>query len=307
VALTEARLHTFLAVVETGTARAAATQLSVTESAVSAALATLQRDLGVRLFERDGRRLRLTHAGTVFTGYARRILGLIDEATDAARAGAEPERGHLRLAAVTTAGEYLLPGLLAGFRHRFPAVTLSLQIGPRATVLGLLRDHAVDVVIGGRAPAEPGVRSWATRPNALVVVGSPGPTPDLTTATWLLREPGSGTRDATSALLESWQADPPSLTLGSPGAVIASVERGLGLTVVSADAVEHLVSAGRLVVIPAPGTPLERPWHAIAAIAPTATARLFLEHICDPVQAGPTLFRPSVRPSVQPSVRRAAR
>lgn len=289
--MTPARLQTFLAVVEAGSARAAAAQLHVTESAVSASVAALTRELGASLFEREGRGLRVTEAGEVLAGYARRILGLMDEAAAAVRTGPSSAHGRLRLAAVTTAGEYLLPALLAGFRRRFPAVTLSLQSGPRDAVHGLLRDHAVDVVIGGRAPAERTIRSWATRRNALVVVAGVGPAPDPATATWLLREPGSGTRDATQALLAARQLDPPTLTLGSPGAVIASAEQGLGMTLVSADAIDHLVRDGRLQQVPVTGTPLSRPWHALASAAPTGTALLFLDHLCDPVHAGEFAFR----------------
>lgn len=289
--MTPTRLQTFLAVVDTGSARAAAVRLQVTESAVSASLAALTRQVGAPLFEREGRGLRLTEAGEVFAGYARRILGLMDEAAAAVRTGPDTARGRLRLAAVTTAGEYLLPALLAAFRRRFPAVTLSLQSGPRDAVLGLLRDHAVDVVIGGRPPSERSVRSWASRANALVVVAGVGTAPDPATATWLLREPGSGTREATQALLEARQIDPPTLTLGSPGAVIASAEQGLGMTLVSADAVDHLVRAGRLQQVPVMGTPLSRPWHALASPTPTSTARLFLDHLCNPVHAGELTFR----------------
>lgn len=289
--MTPTRLRTFLAVVDAGSARAAAARLQVTESAVSASLAALTREIGARLFEREGRGLRVTEAGGVLADYARRILGLMDEAAAAVRNDAGTASGRLRLAAVTTAGEYLLPTLLAGFRRRFPDISLSLQSGPRDAVLALLRDHTVDVVIGGRAPSEQTMRSWATRRNTLVVVAQPDVPQDPGTATWLLREPGSGTRDATRALLEARQIDPPTLTLGSPGAVIASAEQGLGMTLVSADAINDLVRAGRLTQVPVPGTPLSRPWHALASPAPTATARLFLNHLCDPAHAGEFAFR----------------
>ena len=103
--MTWSRLRTFLAVAETGSVRAAAVSLSVTESAVSAALAALQADLGAVLVERHGRGIRLTEAGLVYADYVRQILGLLDEASSAVVQGADPERGSLRLGAVTTADE----------------------------------------------------------------------------------------------------------------------------------------------------------------------------------------------------------
>jgi DNA-binding transcriptional LysR family regulator len=289
--VTPSRLRTFLAVLDTGSARGAAEVLCVTESAVSAALAALHRELGVTLLERQGRGLRVTEAGQVFAGYARRILGLIEEGAEAARQGPDPARGRLRLAAVTTAGEHLVPGLLATFRSRHPLVELSLEVRPRDDVFALLVEHRVDVAIGGRPPPGRHLVSRASRPNSLIVVAAPGAPPDLETSTWLLREPGSGTRETTLALLASGQSRPPVLTLGSPGAVLASTVLGLGVTLISADAAAPLLHNGELQQLTARGTPLNRPWHAVTGESPTATTRLFLEHLRDPQQAGEFAFR----------------
>ena len=277
--MTPSRLQNFLAIVECGSARAAAERLSVTESAVSASLAALHREVGVSLFERDGRGLRLTEAGRVFADYARHILGLMDEGVAAARDGISVERGRVRIGAVTTAGEYLLPGLLSSFRRRHPDVQLTLDVGARDRVFALLSDHRLDVVIAGRPVAGRGLVTRATRPNSLVAVAAPRPDLDIATATWLLREPGSGTRDTTIALLETLQIAPPTLALGSHGAVVASAVLGLGITLVSADAVGRELSAGELAVVAVRGTPLDRPWHAVTNSSPTATTALFLAHL----------------------------
>ena len=290
--MTRTRLQTFLTVVEYGSARAAAVRLSVTESAVSASLAALHREVGTILLERHGRGLRLTESGTVFAHYARRILGLMDEGLTAARQGVGAEQGLVRLGAVTTAGEYLVPGLLAGFRARFPAMGLTLAIGVRDEVFDRLADHELDVVIGGRPPAGQGLITRATRPNSLIVVAKSGPVPHLSCATWLLREPGSGTRETTLALLSSLQITPPTLTLGSQGAVVASATWGLGITLVSSDAVETPLAAGELQRLAVRGTPLSRPWHAVTSAAPTASTRLFLHHLVDRESAGRLAFRP---------------
>lgn len=243
------------------------------------------------LFERSGRGLQLTEAGRIFADYARRILGLIDESLAASRHGRDAEQGRLRLGTVTTAGEYLAPGLLATFTHRYPDVEITLDVGTRDSVFARLSDHQLDVVIGGRPPRGRGLVSRATRPNSLVVVAADGPAVDLAATTWLLREPGSGTRDATLALLESLQIYPRTLTLGSHGAVVASTVLGLGVTVASADAVRQHLEQGQLQRLPVRGTPLDRPWHAVTSTAPTATARLFVDHLTDRRQAGELVFR----------------
>ncbi len=290
--MTPGRLRTYLAVVEHGSARAAAAHLSVTESAVSASLAALHREVGVTLFARHGRGLQLTEAGGVFAGYARRLLGLMDESLAATRQGRDAEHGRVRVGAVATVGEYLAPGLLATFTHRYPHVELTLDVGVRDSVFARLADHRLDVVIGGRPPTGRALVTRATRSNSLVVVAAGGSTPQLATTTWLLREPGSGTRDATLALLAALQIDARTLTLGSHGAVVASAVLGLGVTVASADAVAQHLAGGQLQSLSVRGTPLDRPWHAVTSATPTATTRLFINHLTDPDHAGDLAFRP---------------
>jgi DNA-binding transcriptional LysR family regulator len=287
--LTLGQLRTFLAVASTGSVRAAADQLVVTQPAVSSALAAVRKQVGVALVMRDGRGLRLTPAGEALAERARAALALLDEAVAAARGEADPDRGRLRLASVTTAGEHLAPPLLASFLADHPEVTVSLEVGNRRRVADLLSHHEVDLAIGGRPP--PGAETLATRANRLVVVSAPrGELADarvvtrleLEAATWLLREPGSGTRATAEVLLEALGITPRILTFGSNGAVVESVRIGLGVTLISADAVAgHL--GGGLEEWQHPGLPIERPWHLLARagepLAPTPDR--FLAHLLD--------------------------
>jgi DNA-binding transcriptional LysR family regulator len=326
------QLRTFLAVAEAGSVRAAAQDLVVTQAAVSASLTALQKSLGVALLEPDGRGLRLTAAGQAYTGYVRRVLGLLDEAGRAAAAAADPERGELRIAAVTTAAEQILPGLLSGFRTRYPRLGVRLEAGNRDRVRGLLDRYQVDLVLGGRP--EPGwdVEVLAERPHELVVVAAPslaagareaapgpGTGPDgtggggdgtdrdetgadgtsldgtgadgtgrdgsrllrwLARQAWLLREPGSGTRAATDALLTELDIAPLTLMVGSNGAIRESASVGLGVTLISREAVAAELADGRLAALLVPGTPLHRDWYLVARPGPLplAAARL-LAHV----------------------------
>ena len=280
------QLRTFLAVAETGSVRAAAQDLVVTQAAVSASLAALQKSLGVALLEPDGRGLRLTAAGQAYAGYVRRVLGLLDEAGRAAAAAADPERGELRIAAVTTAAEQILPGLLRGFRTRYPRLGIRLEAGNRDRVRGLLDRHQVDLVLGGRP--EPGwdVRVLAVRAHQLVVVAAPGLAatagpqaapagagllPWLARQAWLLREPGSGTRAATDALLTELDIAPLTLMVGSNGAIRESASVGLGVTLISREAVAAELADRRLIALPVPGTPLHRDWYLVALADPPGT------------------------------------
>ena len=208
------QLRTFLAVAEHESVHGAAQELVVTQAAVSASLAALQKALGLALVAPDGRGLRLTDAGREYASYARRIIGLLDEAGRAAAACADPERGELRIAAVTTAAEQVVPAILGGFRREHPLIGIRLEAGNRDQVRSLLDRHHVELVVSGRP--EPGweVVVHAVRPHELVVVAAPDLAADATRAagpgdaagllawlarqTWLLREPGSGTRASTA-------------------------------------------------------------------------------------------------------------
>ncbi len=292
-AVTWGRMHTFLAVVDHGSVRAAATVLHVTEPAVSAAVSALERHLGTALLAKEGRGVRVTDSGLVYAGYCRRILGLVDEARTAVRSA---EGGRLRIGAVSTASEYVIPPLLASFHRRYPDVDLSLSVLPRDELFAELGNHGTDLVVAGRPPRGSGLRTRARRPNRLIVVAAPGRFPRPLTATWLLRGPGSGTRDTTLGLLTQLEAAPPVLTLGTHGAVLAAAREGLGVTLVHADAVQRDLGQGVLEQLALPRTPVDRPWHVATADSPTPTAELFLAHISSADDVGGEAFHLLNRP-----------
>ncbi len=277
VAVTLTQLQAFAAVVRTGTVHGAARQLFVTQPSVSAAVAALSRQLGVELVERDGRGIRLTEAGLTFAPYAAQVLGLLDEARRAAQEAASPQLARVRIAAVNTAGEYLMPPLIQAYRALHPGVEILLEIANRRTVLERVTSHQADLGIGGRPPG----RELSGRPfldNELIVVGRERPAA-LGDATWLLREEGSGTRATTERYLEEHGIEPREiLTLGSNGAVKQAVSLGLGITLISAHAVRRELREGLLVHVPAPGTPLRRPWYSLvrSGVEPRPAVREFL-------------------------------
>ena len=310
------QLRSFLAVADSGSVRAAAEELVVTQAAVSASITALQKSLGVALVTPDGRGLRLTDAGASYARYARRILGLLDEAARAAAAAADPERGELRIAAVTTAAEQIVPAILGGFRRRHPQTGVRLEAGNRDRVRSLLDRHQVDLVLGGRPEPAWDVVVHAVRPHELVVVAAPelaaaarlgiaevrrhgrgggcgataeaegagataeaeavGLLPWLASQTWLLREPGSGTRASTDTLLADLDISPLTLMVGSNVAIRESAQVGLGVTLLSRDAVAAELADGKLAEIPVPGTPLHRDWYLVAhpGYLPPSAARL---------------------------------
>lgn len=285
--MTLSQLRTFHEVARARSIQGAAEALYVTSPTVSAAVAALRDELGADLLERDGRGIRLTEAGRELARYAAHILGLVERATLAVQEAAGGA-GRLRLVAVTTAGEYVLPPLLGLFRRRNPEVEISLEVGNRSQVFQRLMDHEADLGIGGRA-LYPELTAERILSNRLVVVGRPDHPlveqdtiriEELATETWLLREPGSGTRQTTQEFLRDQGLEAPStLTLGSNGAIREAAAVGLGITLTSVHAVGHDLQSGRLAQLPVDGTPLERPWHVLYVpdADPPPTVKAFLE------------------------------
>lgn len=262
MAVTLTQIRAFLAVKQTGSVHAAAGQLLVSQPSVSAAVAALGRELGVTLFVRHGRGVRPTEAGDAFAPYAAQVLGVLEQGRNAAREAANPESSTIRLVAVNTAGEYLMPPLLHAYRRLHPGVRVMLEVANRATVVERLESRQADIGIGGR-PAGGRLRGFPFLDNQLVVVGREIPA-DLACVPWLLRGEGSGTASATHRLLMDLELDSPELlTLGSNGAIKQALAVGLGITLISGHAVARELREGLLVQIPVRGTPLRRPWHVL--------------------------------------------
>ena len=234
MAITLTQIRAFLAVKGTGSVHGAAGQLLVSQPSVSAALASLARELGTVLFERHGRGVRLTESGEAFAPYAAEVLGLLEQGRNAAQEAAHPENAKVRLVAVNTAGEYLAPPLIQAYRQLHPGVSILLEVGNRATVFERLESRRADIGIGGR-PAGRSLAGYPLVGNELIVVGREIPA-DLARTPWLLREEGSGTRLATERLLadldlgSAESGAPEVLTLGSNGAIKQGLVVGLGVT-----------------------------------------------------------------------------
>ena len=285
MAMTLGQLRTFIAVVDAGSVRVAAELLFVSQPAVSTAIASLERELGVALVARQGRGLRLTTAGTAFAADVRTSLGVLEQGCRRARSIEDPAQGTVRLVAVATATERVLLPVVARFHEQHPEAGVTIKVGNRTTVWEALHYHEADLVVAGRPPVAVAGDILAHGPNRLVVIGPASATPqtrgadavdDLARATWLLREPGSGTRAAADALLADLGIDPPTMILGSNAAVEQGVGMGLGVGLISLDAAGERISQGTVCVWACPGTPIDRPWHLVCysgePLSPTALA-----------------------------------
>jgi DNA-binding transcriptional LysR family regulator len=276
--ITLTQLVAFLTVVRRGSVTAAAEELVVTQPSVSAAVSALERELGVGLTERAGRTVRPTAAGEAYAPFAADVLGLLEQGARTAREAAEAHPHTLRISAVTTAGEYLVPQLIQAFRERRPDVEISLEVGNREVVFQRVLDHKVDVAVTGRIPEDERLVGVDFADNEFALVTSSDDRlarrrwvgiEELASRPWLLREPGSGTRTLVEEFLASRGIEPTVLTLGSNGAIKQAARTGLGIALQSRAAVELELELGLLATItPRGGLPARR-WHVVrSAIGP---------------------------------------
>lgn len=292
MALTLNQLACFLAVAREGSVSAAAAKLFVTQPSISAAISSLSREVGVELTERAGRGIALTPAGEAFRPFAADVLGLVEEGTQAAREAADRSLLRLRIIAVATAGEYVVPPLLRAFAERYPEIRLQLEVANRGTLFERLLDHEVDVGIAGRPPADERIEGGAFMRNDVVLIAAAddplarAPSVDvaqLADRTWLLREEGSGTRQLVRDFLAAHDLRPATMTLGSNGAIKQAVQLGLGISFQSQIAVEQELASGALARVSLRERLPQREWFALrsASAAPREPVRLFLDFLAE--------------------------
>ncbi|HEX5496255.1 MAG TPA: LysR family transcriptional regulator [Mycobacteriales bacterium] len=267
-------LDLFLGVAEHGSLGAAARTRDITQPAASAALARLERRLGLHLVARSPRGSRLTSAGAAVADWSRELLNAADRFGDATEALRARGAGQLRVAASMTVAEYLVPGWLAELRAAAPGVSVGLRVGNSARVARLVRAGTVELGFVEGSGLPPGLRSRAVAVDELtVVVGPRHPwtrrrrpvlPADVAATALVLREPGSGTREILDeALAAHGLTADPALELGSTVAIKAAVTGGAGAAVLSALAVGEDVAQGRLVAVTVPDLDLRRRLRAV--------------------------------------------
>jgi LysR family transcriptional regulator, transcription activator of glutamate synthase operon len=251
------QLTYFEAVARHGGFTRAAEQLHVAQSAVSAQIAALEREVGAALFARTTRRVALTEAGEVLLRRVRRALGELDGARHDLADLAAVLTGRLVLGATEVVGSFDLPGTLAGFHLRFPGVELSLHSGLIAGLLDELDAGTVDLVIGpvhGDQPQRFGARVLVRERMMLILppghrLDRPGPLPfaELRDESFVCLPASSGVRASLdeAAARAGFTARVPFET-HSPASVRELVGAGLGVALLARSAAEAPGAAVRV-------------------------------------------------------------
>ncbi|NPT54409.1 LysR family transcriptional regulator [Paraburkholderia elongata] len=270
--LTLRQLQIFVAAARHASFVRAAEELHLSQPGVSMQLKQLESIVGFPLFERINRQLTLTEVGDRLLHHASRILGEIKDAEDGLQALKGLDLGSISIGIISTS-KYFLPKLLAQFVKQHPGVDVRISEGNRETLLGLLRDNAIDLALMGQAPRELDAISEPLAPHPYVIVASTGhplrnekrfDLQELRHETFLLREPGSGTRAVAERMFRDHLFTPAKVTtLGSNETIKQAAMAGMGIGVLSLHTLSLELRSREIVLLDVLGTPIDRAWHIV--------------------------------------------
>ncbi|MDQ0483188.1 LysR family transcriptional regulator [Guptibacillus hwajinpoensis] len=281
-------LNVFVTVVEKRNFSRAAEELHMTQPAVSQYIKNLEDSLGIKLLERSNRSVELNKAGEIVYHHAKELLNLyskmnylLDDLTNRAS-------GKITIGASYTYGEYVLPHVIAKIRHNYPLITPSITIGNSTEIGDLVYSHQLDVgIIEGDYPARDMKVDDFTE-DEMVIVAAPSHVQVengsmLANEMWIVREAGSGTREATEKMWKQLEITPANtMAFGSTQLIKESVEAGIGISFLSRWTIRKELELGSLVVLTIPDFTYTRTF-SILMRSPfqTKVLELFLEHIHD--------------------------
>ncbi len=166
------QVQAFVEVATRGSFSRAATALFLTQPSVSARVATLERALGQRLFDRHGRGVRLTPAGTSFLPFAERMLKTISDGYQALETAQSAEGGIVSVAAALSVSTYLLPAIVKSFRDEHPRARVSIRSGHSRDGLRMVLDEEAEIGLA-RGLAHPSVQTIRLGRDEILLVGPP--------------------------------------------------------------------------------------------------------------------------------------
>ncbi|MBI1942075.1 MAG: LysR family transcriptional regulator [Betaproteobacteria bacterium] len=266
------RLRVFEAVARLRSFSRAAAELHLTQPAVSMQVRQLEQETGLPLLEQMGRRVDVTPAGRELVACARDVAQRLRVAEESLAALKGSGGGELAISAVSTA-KYHVPKLLAEFRRKHPGVKVRLSVANREQVVRDLSENAVDLVIMGTPPRGLDTISVAFAAHPIAIIAAPDhpltgkrriSLVRLAGETFLIREPGSGTRAAMERVFAGRRFQPrETIEMSSNETIKQAVMAGMGVSFLSLHTVGLELAARRLAVLDVTGTPVMRHWHVI--------------------------------------------
>lgn len=265
----EQYLHVFVKVVEKENFSKVAEELHMTQPAVSQYIKALEETVGTRLLERSNKFVRMNKAGEVVYQHAKEILALyakmqrsLDDLTNHAK-------GPIAIGASYTFGEYILPKVIVQLKKQYPDIHPAITIQNTKDIVEQVATHQLDVGIIEGPCHDKKLQLEVIFEDRMYIVASPEHPlvgkeevrlVDLAEETWILREKGSGTRQAADNLFELHGFKPKGTVLefGSNQLIKESVEAGLGISLLSSWAFEKEKRNGYIEIIPVAELPFKR-------------------------------------------------
>ncbi len=286
-------LAIFHAVAESGSICACAERMHISQPAISRQLKEFEQRIGVVLFERLPRGMRLTQPGEVLRDYAARLFAIARTAEAAVQELSDARQGHLSIGASNTVGTYILPGVLARFRRSYPDVGISMFVGNTEQVSQGVADlrFMVGFIEGPLHVAD--LRAERFIDDEIVPVASADhplsgrrrlSPADLSGQPLLMREPGSGTRELIETHLQRHGIRPGNVVeFGNTEAIKQAAIHGGGIAWLPRVCMPRELAAGDLVRLPVKLPTIRRPLSVVRRpeghTAPVAEAFLELLNV----------------------------
>ncbi|OZB35677.1 MAG: LysR family transcriptional regulator [Halothiobacillus sp. 14-56-357] len=285
------QLEIFEAIARLGSFTRASEELYLTQPTVSMQMKKLSEMVGVPLIEQVGKKIYLTEDGQELAQATREIFGIMDRFTTLAAERQGLKKGQLRLMAITTAS-YFAPRLLGEFAKLYPGIEVSLRVTNKEQVLASIANNLDDLYLLGQPPEGMEIESTLIMDNPIIVLAAPDhplakekniSLERLAQEPWLMREKGSGTRNAIERrFAEQGISVRPRLELGSNEAIKQAILTGLGISALSRHTLT-LNQPGQFAVLDVQGYPILRHWYAIypAGRQMSVAARAFLDYLLE--------------------------
>ncbi|WP_433747243.1 LysR family transcriptional regulator [Falsibacillus pallidus] len=270
----EQKYLVFLTVARERSFSKAAEALFMTQPAVSQYIAGLEKELGAALLIRQPKNLKLTKAGEILQEYVLEMKELQENMNRAIQFVLNEPKGEIRIGASYTFGEYILPHTISDLLVKYPEVHPSITIGNTAEIadrvlankldIGVIEGQKVHKELSLKKLSEDEMYLIAGKNHHLAKKKKPIEMEDLANERWIVREKGSGTREAVDQCLAKHHLKPTDMMeFGSTQIIKESVEAGLGITLLSKWAIRKEVDAGVLKILDCDDTPVVRDFSII--------------------------------------------
>ncbi|UWX97344.1 LysR family transcriptional regulator [Arthrobacter zhaoxinii] len=265
-------LELFVAVVDEGSVASGARKLGMAQSNASRSIAELEAELKIALLERSPRGSVPTAMGRLLADSARELLDAARHFNDVMRSGRSGEAMELRVGASLTIADMLLPAWLAELRRRLPQARVDVRVENSAQVIEEVKQGTLQLGFVETPNLPVRLNALVVREDELVVVVSPThewadrtriSLQELAETPLVVREPGSGTREALQEVLAGYDVVEPAQVLNSNAAVRVAVAAGAGPAVLSELVVRDQLASGELLRVPFEGEGITRPLTAV--------------------------------------------